>query len=127
MERIDRGRISVALIGGEHRAKTVCGRKNQLGKIGSTRLRNLRGEHIFKYVRELTQLVKSAGGGIALQGMHGAADTANDFFVSGARLELEPCFVERLEQFAGALKEERAQFATAIFGQTSHERTSLRW
>jgi hypothetical protein len=59
--------------------------------------------------------------------MHSTADTTDHFLVSGARLELEPGFVERLKQFVGALKEESAQFAAAILGRTTHVLTSLRW
>jgi hypothetical protein len=58
--------------------------------------------------------------------MHGAADATNDFLVSRTRFELEPRFVERLEQFAGALKEESAQLAAAIVGEATHVLTSLR-
>jgi len=77
-------------------------------------------------MREFAQLVKSTRGGIAFQGMHGAADATNDFLVSRTRFELEPCFVERLEQLAGALKEESAQLAAAILGEATHVLTSLR-
>jgi hypothetical protein len=76
---------------------------------------------------ELAQFVKSTGRGIALQGMHGATDTTDHFFVSGARLEFEPSLVERLKQFVGALEEESAQLAAVILGRTTHVWTSLRW
>jgi hypothetical protein len=58
--------------------------------------------------------------------MHGAANSANHFLVSGAGLEFEASFVERLKQFVGALKEESAQLAAAILGRTTHVLASLR-
>ena len=76
---------------------------------------------------ELAQFVKSTGRGIALQGMHCAADTTDHSLVSGARLEFKSSLVERLKQFVGALKEERAQLAAAILGRRTHVWTSLRW
>src|SRR6266699_437024 len=88
---------------------------------------DLRRQHVFQFVGELTELVKTAGGGIAFQGVDGAANPANDFFIRGMSLELEPRFIEGLEDLAGAFKEESAQLAAAILGRTTHELTSLRW
>jgi hypothetical protein len=88
---------------------------------------DLRSEHVFEFVRQLTQLVESTGGGIAFQGVHSATNAANHILISGARLEFEPSLVERLQQFGRSLKEESAQLAAAILGRTAHEVTSLRW
>jgi len=96
-------------------------------RVRASRLSDLRSEHILEFMRQLTQLVKSTGRGIALQGMHSATDTTDYFLVSGARLEFEPSLIERLKQFVRALKEESAQLAAAIVGRTTHELTSLRW
>jgi hypothetical protein len=59
--------------------------------------------------------------------MDSPTDATNHFLVSGTGLEFEPSFVERLEQFVGALKEESAQLAAAILGRTIHVLASLRW
>ncbi len=127
MEGFHGRRFGLPLVGGEHRAKTIRRGEDQLGEASALRLSNLRSEHILELVRQLTQFVKSTGRGIALQGMHGAPDTAKHFLVSGVRLEFEPSLVERLQQFVGALEEESAQLAVAILGRATHEGTSLRW
>src|SRR5712664_1780645 len=127
VERFYRGRLGLAVIGGEHRGKTIHGGEDQLGEVRASSLSKLRGEHILEFVRQLTELVKSTGSGIALQGMHGAPDTTEHILVSGARLEFEARLVERLKQFVRAFKEESAQLAAAILGRTAHVLTSLRW
>ncbi len=120
-------RLGLPLIGVEHGSKTIRGGKDELREVRASRLGNLRREHILEFVRQLTQLVKSTGRGIALQGVHSATDTPNHFLVSGTRLEFEPGLVERLKKFVGALKEESAQLTAAILGRTTHAVTSLRW
>jgi hypothetical protein len=52
--------------------------------------------------------MKPASCRISFQGVHTTTDTANDILVRGAQLEFEARFVERLQQFVGALEEERA-------------------
>jgi hypothetical protein len=125
VERIHGRRFLAALVGGEHRAKTVGGGQNELGQLGAAGLRDLWRQHIFQFVGKFTEFVKTAGGGIALQGVDGAANAANDFLIGGTRLELKPRLIEGLENLVGALKES-AQLAAAVLGSTTHVVASLR-
>jgi hypothetical protein len=59
--------------------------------------------------------------------VHSAAHTANHILIRGMSLEFEARLVERLKQFAGALKEESAQLAAAILGLSTHVVASFRW
>src|SRR5437773_1960523 len=88
---------------------------------------NLAAMHVFQFVGELTESVKTAGGGITFQGMDGAANPANDFLVRGTSFELQSRFIEGLKDLVGALKEKSPQLAAAIVGGTTHVVTSLRW
>ena len=58
--------------------------------------------------------------------MDNAAYTTNDLFVGGVRLELQARFVQRLQQFVGALEEQGAQFPAAIIVRTAHVEASER-
>ena len=127
VKRIYRGRIHSLLISGEHGAETISGSENDFSHLGSAGPRDLRSKDILKLVREFAQLVKPARGGIPFQGVDGTADTTDDFLIGGMSFKLKPRFIERLQQFAGALKEESAQLAVAILGRTFQELTSLRW
>src|SRR6266481_9133583 len=121
MKRFDGGRIHVPLIGGKHGAKTIRGSKNKFGEFPAAGLRHLRGEDVFEFVGEFTQLVKTASRRITLESVHSAANPTNHFLIAGTRFELEAGLIERLEQFVGALEEESAQLAAAILGRAFHE------
>src|ERR1700730_3966932 len=71
--------------------------------------------------------MKAARGGIALERMHRAAHAADHFFVRRVRFEIEPRFIERLQQLTGALEKKRAQLRIAIFGKAAHVFASSRW
>ena len=127
MEGIHGRRFLAALVAGEHGAKTVGGGKNEFRQIGAASLCDLWRQHVFQFVGELTESVKTAGGGITFQGMDGAANPANDFLVRGTSFELQSRFIEGLKDLVGALKEKSPQLAAAIVGGTTHVVTSLRW
>jgi hypothetical protein len=127
MESFHGRRIDAALVGGEHGFKAVGGGEDDFGKLGAAGLRYERSEDVFEFVSEFAEFVKAAGCGIALERVDGAADATNDAFVVGTRFELEAGFVERLEQFAGALEEESAKLGAAIFGRTAQGAASILW
>jgi hypothetical protein len=58
--------------------------------------------------------------------MHGTADATNDLFIRWTRLQLKACFVERLQQFIGALEKDSAKLGVAIFGRLAQEFASTR-
>ena len=127
MKRFDGGRFRVPLIGSKHGAETIRGSKHKFGEFPAAGVRYLRSEHVFEFVGEFTQLVKTACRRITLQSVHGASDTAEDFLIGGTGFELEPGLIERLEHLVGALEEKSAQLTAAIVGRAFHELTSLRW
>lgn len=127
VESFHGGRIDAALVSGEHGFEAVRGGEDDFSKLGAAGLRDVRSEHVFEFVSEFAEFVKAAGGGIALERVHGAADAANDGFVGGTRFELEAGFVERLQQFAGALEKESAKLGAAIFGRTAQGAASILW
>jgi hypothetical protein len=77
-------------------------------------------------VGEFAEFVKAAGCGISFQRVDHTANAANHFLVGRMRLEFEAGFVESLQQFSGALKEQSAQLAAAIFGLSAHVVASMR-
>src|SRR5260370_42343963 len=78
-------------------------------------------------MREFAEFVKCAGGGIALEGVHRAANAPNAFFVRGILLEIEACVIQGLQQLVGGLEKKRAQLRIAILGDSAHVFTSSRW
>ena len=70
--------------------------------------------------------MKTTGSGITLERMHGTADATNDLFIRWTHLKLEPCFVERLQQFIRALEKDSAKLGVAIFGRLAQEFASTR-
>src|SRR6202043_673805 len=76
---------------------------------------------------QLAQLSKSAGSGIAFQGMDSAANSAKNFFIARVRFQLQPALIKGLQQFIGAFEKKRAQFSAAIFWLPAHVRASKRW
>src|SRR5215472_112473 len=110
MNRFQRGEFGIPLISGQHRAKTIGGCEYQFDKIRAASL------------GKFAELVESARGRIAFQGVYRAAKLSNHFLVTGMSFELQAGFVERLQQFAGTLEEERAQLAVAVLGRAAaHE------
>jgi hypothetical protein len=126
MKRFDGGWFHVPLIGGKHGAETIRGSEYKFGEFPAAGIRHLRSEHVFEFVGEFTQLVKTASRRITLQSMHGAANTTEDFLIGGLGFELETGLIERLEHLVSALEEESAQLTAAIVGRAFHELTSLR-
>ena len=78
-------------------------------------------------MRNFAEPVEAASGRVALEGVHGAANATNNFFIRRTSFELQAGFIERLQQFVGALKEESAQLGAAIVGLTLQPFTSMRW
>jgi hypothetical protein len=120
------GRFDAPLKSGEHRFKGIGGGENDFGKFAGMVAADLRRKNIFQFVSEFAELVETAGCGIAFERVHGATDTAKDFFVGRTRLEFQSRFVEGLEEFRGALKEESAELGAAIVVRTLHPATSRR-
>jgi hypothetical protein len=77
-------------------------------------------------VGNFAELLEAAGRGIAFQRMDGAAHTAEQFLVSGVLFEAQTSFVDGLQEFLGALKEERAKLRTPFIGQKAQPFTSRR-
>src|ERR1700730_13841681 len=71
--------------------------------------------------------MKATRGGIALERMHRAPHAANDFFVRRIRFEIEPRFIERLQQLTRALEKEHAQLRIAIVEKAAQFFASSRW
>ena len=122
----ERRELLPSLVRGEHGLEGIGSRENDFGESGAVLLRHLRREDIFEFVSEFAELVKAAGSRITLERMHGATHAANDFLVGRMRLELEPGFVERLQQLIRALEKDRAKLGVAIFGRPAQEFASTR-
>jgi hypothetical protein len=73
-----------------------------------------------------TELLESAGGGIALERVHGAADASQCVGVARIALKEDPRFVQLLQQILRALKEEFAKFNCALIGKKCQTATSMR-
>jgi hypothetical protein len=126
MEVVQGGGLRTLLVGGQHRFKTIGRREHNPRKLGAVQAGHLRGQHVFEFVGECAEFVKATGRRIPFQRVDDAANAANHFFVGRPRLEFETGFVESLQQFCGALKEESAQLARAIFGRSAHVVASMR-
>ena len=90
-------------------------------------LSDFQAENVFHLVGNFTEFAEATGGRVPFQGVHGAADAADELLIGGLLLEMKAGVVDDLEQFRGALKEESAEFGAAILGQEAQEFTSLRW
>jgi len=77
-------------------------------------------------VGNFAEFLTTARSGVALEGMHGSTDAANEFLVGGTCFELQASIVDGLQQFRGALEEERAKFRSPILGQKGQAVTSSR-
>jgi len=126
MKGIHGRQLRVLLISGKHRGKAIGGGEHDFGKIRAVGASHLRREDVFEFVREFAEFVKPASRRIALKRVHNAANAANDFLVGRTRLEFQPGFVEPLQQFRGAFKEESAQLVVAIVGLAAHVAASIR-
>jgi ubiquinone biosynthesis protein UbiJ len=71
-------------------------------------------------VREFAQLAITAGGGVALEGMNGAANVADDLGVGRILLHGQSFLVESLQEFLRALEEEIAEFFNPFVGEEIH-------
>lgn len=121
VQRIQRRKLFVALVGSQHRFERIGSRENDLGKSRAVFLRHLWRKNVFQLVSEFAQLVESAGRRIALKRMHGAPHAANHLLVRGTSLKLQPRFVQRLQQLVRALEEDGAKLRIAIFGSLAQE------
>src|SRR6476661_10628837 len=59
--------------------------------------------------------------------MHGAPYLAQHLFIFRTLLQLQPHFIEVLQQFCCALKEEFAKLSRVIVREEVHPATSMRW
>jgi len=126
MKLFKRREFLAVLISSEHAFEGIGSSKNDFSESGTVLLCDLRCEDIFELVSKLAQLVKAASSGITLERMHGAAYTTNDLFIGGVRLELEPCFVERLQQLIRAFEKDSAKLWIAILRRPAQEFASTR-
>src|ERR1700687_5215860 len=78
-------------------------------------------------MRQLAQFVKTTSGRIPFKSVDGTTHPPDHLLISRAGLEFEPCFVEGMQQFVGALKKKRAQLRATILGRMAHEFASVRW
>ena len=122
----DRRRFHIPLIRRKHGFKRIRGGKNNLRQSGAFCFADLWRKNIFELVRDFTELMETARGGISLERVNRTADTANDFFVRRTGFELQAGFIERLQQFVRTLKEESAKLGAAILGLLLHPFTSMR-
>src|SRR5258707_799049 len=78
-------------------------------------------------MRQFTQFRVAARRRVAFQGMDGAPHLAQYFFIFRTLLQLQPLFIECLQQFCCALKEEFAKLGGVIVREEIHPATSMRW
>src|SRR5258708_36824221 len=88
---------------------------------------DVKRQHIFQFMGQATQFVVAAGCGISLERMDGAPHLAQDIRVLRVLFQLQPFFIERLQQFRCGLKEEFAQLRGAVVREETHPFTSMRW
>jgi len=114
------------LIRAEHAFEGVHGPEDDFGELMAVREPNLRRENVFEFVRNFAEFRKTAGGGVSLERVDGAADAANEFLVRWTLFELQTGIVDGLEKISGALKEESAKLRTPLVGKKTQEFTSRR-
>jgi hypothetical protein len=83
-------------------------------------------QQVLQAVRELAEIPESAGGGIALERVHGAAHASQCVGIARIVLEKDSCFIQLLKQILRALKEEFAKFCGALLGKKVQLATSMR-
>src|SRR6266576_3766217 len=106
--------------------ETVGGGENDFGDSLASRDDQSGRQQVLQAVREFAELAESAGGGIALEGVHGAAHASQCVGVARVALEKDPCFIQLLKQILRALKEEFAKFGGAFLGKKVQLATSMR-
>src|SRR5215469_8370783 len=84
------------------------------------------GKHDLEFMSNFAELGEAASGGITFERVHGAAHGANELFVRRTLLKLQTGIIDGLQQFAGALKEQRTKLRTAVIGKEGQETTSMR-
>jgi hypothetical protein len=126
MQGVQDGEFRISLVRGQHRAKNIGRREHNFGKVGAVKAGYLRGKHVLQFVSKFAKFVKAAGCGISFERVDHAANAAKHLLVGGTRLEFETCLVESLQEFRGALKEQRAQLARAVLGLSAHVVASMR-
>ncbi len=87
----------MSLVRAEHAFKRVDGSEHHLGQLCTVRLPDLQRQHVFQFMGDFAQLLKTTSGRVALEGMDGASHTANEFFIRGTLFQLKAGIVDDLE------------------------------
>ena len=111
----------------QHFVERVGGGEDDFGNQAGMFFYEFGCEDVFQIVREFAEFAVAAGGGIAFQGVNGAADAAKSFFIVRAVFERKASFIHGLENFFRTLEEEFAEFGSALVVKERHLFPSIRW
>src|SRR5215510_7031042 len=122
-----RRRLQLAAIGGKHGAERIGSNKHCLSQSPPAALSDFRRQQVLELVRQLAQFLETARGGISLERVHSTAHRPDDVGITRMLFQLQSFLIEHLQQFCCALKEEFAEFGSALVGEKAHPCTSSRW
>jgi hypothetical protein len=125
-ERAPGRRLQIISVRGQHLVKRVGSGENHFRDQSGMLLSKFRCEDVLEFVREFAQFPEAASGGIAFQGVNGATNTTEVFFIARLVFQRESGLIHCLENFRSALEEEIAELGSALVGEKCHWAPSTR-